>query len=177
MSNPLTEIKPLVPRITKNTAVAKVQAMFPTTSDLLKRFELAKNQANLWDGERDGIREAVKLIKAGRYEDVILEKSKGSEVLYPNAEGKHQLEDCLQTTIPSMDIPAETEVIALLGFSSPAHLLETILHTLQSSKADALALLENAFIGAGHIVDNESLYEKKGSEKATITILPKEAKP
>ena len=163
---------PLVPRITKSTAVAKIEALFKDNAELLKRFELAKAHANLWDGERDGLREVVKLIPAGRHGDVILEKTLGEPVMYPNADGKHQLEDTLQTTVPPMDIPAGTDVLILTGFDSSAHLLEAVLHSLQTSKATALEMLENHMVDHGYVVGNESLYSKSVSKRAKITILP-----
>jgi ABC-type amino acid transport substrate-binding protein len=168
-------MEPMKPRITKSTATAAMTAMFPTTADLLKRFELAKGQANLWDGERDGLREVVKTLKAGRYDDVLLYKTESAPVLYPNAEGKHQLENCLQTSIPAKVTEYGGEVIALaLPVDTPEELLDAILHQLQKSKADALAYLSTSWLGSGVVELNSTLFEKKGSEKATITVLPDE---
>lgn len=172
MSDPLVELVPLVPRITKSTALAKIKARFKDNAELLKRFELAKGQANLWDGERDGLREVVKLIPAGRHGDVILEKTLGEPVMYPNAAGKHQLENTLQTTVANMGIPDGTSVLILTGFESAHQLLEAVLHSLQTSKAAALEMLENQVVDHGYVVNNEDLYSETCSKQAKITVLP-----
>lgn len=182
------EVKPLEPRITKSTAVATIRARFETDGDLLARFELAKEQANLWDGERDGLREAVKVLQPGQFitrdeHRVVLTRTESAKVLYPNAAGKHQLEYCLQCSIPEViGVPEGAGIIAFLaeatdgGSISPKAFLDQILHHLQTSKEQAVSFLETAFIGSGKIVDNANLYEKKGSEKSTITIIPAEVK-
>jgi hypothetical protein len=147
----------------------------PKTSDLLKRFEIAKGMANLWDGERDGLREAVKVIPAGQYEDVLLTWSTSAEVVYVNSDGKYQLEFCLQTSIPGWNPPTPEEdcsdVIALRG-TTPELLLDLVLHHMQTSKANALEYLKSIHIGSGELVSNELLYEKKGSNKSKIQVLP-----
>ena len=156
-------MEPLQPRITKSTAITAIKARFPTTEDLLKRFELAKHQANLWDGERDGLREAVKTIEPGTYGELKLTKSSSAPVVYPNADGKYHLESCLQCTIP------RTEAGIHLTAYKVKHeeFLDTILHKLQTSKSTALEYLQSIFIGEGITVDN--LYTKSSSEKAVIS--------
>ena len=136
--------EPLKPRITKSTAVAAIKARFESTSALLKRFNEAKAQANLWDGERDGLREAVKTIPDGQYDDVILSTSESAEVLYPNASGKHQLEACLQTTIPASEAGIGIQVYGC-GLKTPEEFLDSILHHLQRSKESALVYLKQAY--------------------------------
>ena len=179
---------PLVPRITKSTAVAAIIARFPDTEALLQRFEVAKNQANLWDGERDGIREAVKKLEGGMYGRTVLSWTTSAAVMYPNAEGKHQIENCLQTTIERPVFrrkPEDTEgmiagdpIVVFRaeapdgGSISAALFLDQILHELQKGKSEALAMLERSFLGSGRIVDNTDLYEKKGNEKSSITVMP-----
>lgn len=165
-------IEPLSPRITKSTAVAAVKARFETTAELLKRYELAKGQANLWDGERDGLREAVKTLPDGQYDNVILSTSESAEVLYPNASGKFQLESCLQTTVPITKQYGQVVVFQIDGSGQPEVFLDAILHELQKGKEVALEFLKHRFVGAGDILENSDLYEKKGSSKAKITILP-----
>lgn len=162
---------PFSPRITKSTAVAAINTLFPTTEALLKRFNIAKTQANFWDGERDGLREVVKTLVSGTYGKCILTKTTGASVLYPNAEGKHQLENCLQTDIPSMDIPAGTKVTAYIFGGGPEAFLDAILHQLQTSKAAALTFLEECHIGSGQVVANDTLYKATASETATIVEL------
>jgi hypothetical protein len=167
---------PLVPRITKSTAVAAIRARFENDGQLLERFEVAKEQANLWDGERDGLREAVKQINPGQFtapsgNTVILSRTETAKVLYPNAAGKHQLENCLQC-----DIKAHAEAgVSIIAFGEiaedPAHFLEIILSELQKGRDHAIEFLEQRFIGSGKTVDNAELYEKKGSEKTTITVI------
>ncbi len=164
-------IEPLSPRITKSTAVAAVRARFETTADLLKRFEVAKAQANLWDGERDGIREAVKVIPDGQYDNVVLSTTESAEVLYPNADGKFQLESCLQTTVPITDQDGQVVVFQIDGSGQPEVFLDAILHELQKGKDNALAFMKQRFVGSGSIIDNSALYDKKGSTKAKVTIL------
>jgi hypothetical protein len=175
---------PMVPRITKSTAVAAIRARFESDGDLLERFEIAKEQANLWDGERDGLREAVKIITPKSYvassgNTVVLTRTETAKVCYPNASGKHQLENCLQTSIPEIiGVPEGAGVIAFLaeatdgGSISPKAFLDLILHHLQTSKEAAVTFLETAFIGSGQVVDNATLYEKKGSEKSAIAVIP-----
>ena len=158
-------MEPLTPRITKSTAVAAIKARFPTEEALLERFEIAKAQANLWDGERDGLREAVKSIEPGVYGKVILTSSTGAEVVYPNAAGKFQLEECLQCTIPA----AEAGIVIAAYSIKPEEFLDAI---LKHKKADALAYLKSIYIGEGITVANSSLFEKKGSVKSCISILP-----
>mgnify|MGYP000903245635 CR=1 FL=1 len=165
-------IEPLSPRITKSTAVAAVKARFNNTAELLLRYELAKSQANLWDGERDGIREAVKTIPDGQYDKVILSTTETAEVLYPNASGKFQLESCLQTTVPITKQDGQVVVFQIDGSGQPEVFLDAILHELQKGKDVALEFLKQRFVGAGDILENSDLYEKKGSSKAKITILP-----
>ena len=176
-------MEPLVPRITKSTAIAAIKARFETTEELLKRFEVAKNQANLWDGERDGLREAVKTLDGGKYGNTVLSWSSTAAVMYPNADGKHQLENCLQTTIPipkfqrgndDTGMLAGDELIAFRadGVASPEEFLDAVLHQLQKGKPEALDYLKTLFVGAGTLVDNTTLYEKKGADKSTITVLP-----
>jgi hypothetical protein len=93
--------------------------------------------------------------------------------MYPNAEGKHQIESCLQTSIPATDLPAGTPCLALAWpAESPEELLDGILRALQVSKQAALGFLSAAWLGIGSIQPNHSLFERKGSEKATITVLP-----
>jgi len=176
--------QPLVPRITKSTAVASIKARFENDGDLLARFEIAKEQSNLWDGERDGLREAVKQINPGQFKTstgftAILSRTTSAEVMYPNASGKHQLENCLQTSIPEITgVPAGTGMIAFIaqasdgGSITPKAFLDQILHNLQTSKEAAISFLETAFIGSGQIVDNATLYSKKGSEKSDIAFIP-----
>ena len=167
--------KPLEPRITKSTAVASIKQRFATTAELLKRFVIANKQAGLWDGERDGIREAVKTIPAGTYENVVLSKSTTEPVCYVNAEGKYQLEETLQTGIMAPEPGTEGFVLAFFTEDSsltPAKFLDTILHKMQTSKEAALSYMTDNFVGFGAIVNNENLYEKKGSEKNTITLVP-----
>lgn len=173
--------EPMVPRITKSTAVAAIKARFKDNGELLERFEVAKEQANLWDGERDGLREAVKSITAGTYvasssgSTVILTRTETAKVLYPNSAGKHQLENCLQCAIPMpTGIEYDDQIIAFQmdGVEQPEEFLDLILHYLQKGKPEALAMLKERFIGAGGYVDNASLYEKKGSEKSAIAVIP-----
>lgn len=173
---------PLVPRITKSTAVATIKARFENDGEILERFEIAKEQANLWDGERDGLREVVKKINPGSFiapsgSTVILSRTETAKVLYPNAAGKHQLENCLQTTIPEITgVPQGTGVIAFMfpetTLDNPDAFLDAILHQLQKGKDVAQAFLLEAYIGQGEIVDNAELYEKKGSEKSAIAVIP-----
>jgi hypothetical protein len=178
---------PMLPRITKSTAVAAIRARFEGDGDLLERFEVAKNLANLWDGERDGLREAVKVIVPKTYTSVssgstvVLTRTETAKVLYPNASGKHQLENCLQCSIPEIiGVPEGAGIIAFLaeapdgGSISPKAFLDLVLHHLQTSKEAAVKYLETAFVGSGQVVDNATLFEKKGSEKSAIAIIPKE---
>ena len=160
-------MEPLKPRITKSTAVPAIKARFPKTSDMLKRFELAKAQANLWDGERDGLREAVKTLDAGKYDDVSLSWTPTAPVLYPNADGKYQLESTLQTNIPPTD---HERVIVFAGPETPKLFLDQILHNLQTSKEMALNYLHNIYVGTGDTVNNGLLYERKASSKSTIIV-------
>ena len=167
--------KPLEPRITKSTAVASIKLRFATTAELLKRFVIANKQAGLWDGERDGIREAVKTIPAGTYENVVLSKSTSEPVCYVNAEGKYQLEETLQTGIMAPEAGTDGFVLAFYSEDpdlTPAKFLDTILHKMQTSKEVALGYMTDNFVGFGQIINNETLYEKKASEKNTITLVP-----
>jgi len=165
-------MEPMTPRITKSTATAAIQARFTTTEELLKRFEVAKGQASLWDGERDGLREAVKLTEPGQYGQCMLSKSESSPVTYVNSKGKFHIEECLQCSIPG-HAEAGVSIIAFGEIAKdPAHFLEIILTELQKGREHAIEFLERRFIGSGLTVDNASLYDRKGSEKATITVLP-----
>lgn len=179
-----TTVVPLVPRITKSTAVAAILARFDTTEDLLKRFEISKAQANLWDGERDGMREAVKTLEGGKYGNTILSWTTTAPVMYPNSAGKHQLENCLQTTIPAVSVLAKgTErmdgslnegdpVIVFLFAGDAEEFAEALLHQLQKGKDNLLQYVMESCMGTGELVKNNELYEKKGAEKSTITVLP-----
>ena len=156
-------MEPLQPRITKSTAITAIKARFSSVEALLERFELAKHQANLWDGERDGIREAIKTIPEGTYGKLKLTKTTSAPVVYPNADGKYHLESCLQCTIPRTEAG-----IGLTAYRvKHEELLDNILHHLQVSKANALEYLQSIFIGEGITVDN--LYTKSSSEKAVIS--------
>ena len=130
--------------------------------------------ASLWDGERDGIREAVKTVKAGTYDDVVLTKSTTAPVLYVNADGKYMLENCLQCSIPRPEPETEGFVIAFSTADRlhPAQFLDQVLHHLQNGKEAALQFLVDSHMGSGLVSQNEVLYEKKGSEKNTVTVLP-----
>lgn len=163
--------EPLSPRITKSTAVVAVKARFSTMAELLTRFELAKAQASIWDGERDGIREAVKTLPDGQYDNVILSTTESAEVLYPNASGKFQLESCLQTTVPITKQDGQVVVFQIDGSGQPEVFLDAILHELQKGKEMALEFMKQRFVGVGEILENSDMYEKKGSTKAKITIL------
>jgi len=166
---------PLVPRITKSTAVAAITARFPTTEKLLQRFEVSKTQANLWDGERDGLREAVKKLEGGQYGHTILSWSTSAAVMYPNASGKHQLENCMQSTVPipeKFDVNDQIMVFQIDGSPTPEQFLDAILSHMQKGKAEALAFVSARFLGAGELVRNLDLYEKKGADKSQITVLP-----
>jgi hypothetical protein len=168
---------PMVPRITKSTAVAAIRARFENEGELLERFEVAKEQANLWDGERDGLREAVKAIPSGSFvstsgNTVVLSRTETAKVLYPNASGKHQLENCLQTTIPTGLIGGPVCALAI-DCTTPEELLGIILYQLRGGGGEqVLQFLKDAWLGSGAIVDNAGLYEKKGSEKSSITVIP-----
>lgn len=165
--------EPLIPRITKSTAVAAIKARFNSVEALLARFEVAKTQANLWDGERDGLREAVKLLDAGQYGRATLAWSTGAAVIYPNSSGKHQLENTLQINVPVSDKTGQVIVFHQIDETlTPEQFLDAILHHLQKSKAAAVEFLTAHFIGTGDIIDNNTLYEKKGSEKSHIAFLP-----
>ena len=155
-------MEPLKPRITKSTAVSAIKARFAKTGDMLKRFELAKAQANLWDGERDGLREAVKTLDAGKYDDVSLSWTPTAPVLYPNADGKYQLESTLQTNIPPTD---HERVIVFAGPETPKQFLDQI----QKHK-DPLGYLQSIYVGTGDTINNGLLYEKKASSKSTIIV-------
>lgn len=159
---------PLNPRITKSTSVTAAMALFPNTAAMLKRFEVAKAQANLWDGERDGLREAVKQCPPDQYEDVILTKKATAPVLYPNATAKYHIEHCLQSTVPAIESGLNIAVYTL----PPEELLNKLLHELQTNKANALTYLQSVYLGEGTSVDNSELYKKEPGEKAEITILP-----
>ena len=161
--------EPLAPRITKSTAVAAIKARFSSEAELLKRFEVAKGQANLWDGERDGLREAVKLMDPGQYDNVILSKSESAPVLYPNSSGKHQLENCIQCTVESTTRRGGVAVLHT-NMSADAF-LDHVLSLASRGKEQAQQYIRDTWLGSGEIVDNDELYEKKGSEKASITIL------
>lgn len=166
---------PLQPRITKSTAVAAIKARFPTTEDLLARFEVAKNQANMWDGERDGLREAVKTLEGGQYGHTILSWTTTAAVMYPNADGKHQIENTMQTSIPvPRTLEAGDQIVAFQidGDSSPEAFIDLVLHHLQKSKAAAIEYMTARYVGAGELVKNASLYEKKGADRSQITVLP-----
>lgn len=165
-------MEPLKPRITKSTAVAAIKARFDSMEDLLRRFEVAKNQANVWDGERDGLREAVKTLDGGMYGDVMLSWTTTAPVLYPNSSGKFHLEECLQTTIPlSADHEAGNPVSAIEFAGTPEQFLDHILSLNAKGKDIALSYMKAAWLGSGVTVANALLYEKKGSEKSTITVL------
>lgn len=168
-------MEPLQPRITKSTAIAAIKARFPTTEDLLARFEVAKNQANLWDGERDGLREAVKTLEGGQYGHTILSWTTTAAVMYPNSDGKHQIENTLQTSIPATrTLDAGDQILAFQidGTPTPEQFLDAILSHMQKGKDHALEFLTARFVGAGELVANSSLYEKKGADKSQITVLP-----
>jgi hypothetical protein len=166
-------MEPLVPRITKSTAIAAIKARFETTEDMLKRFEIAKAQANQWDGERDGIREAVKTLEGGQYGNTILSWSTSAAVMYPNSDGKHQIENTMQTSIPiPRTLEAGDQIIAFQIDGDPTLFLDTILHHMQKGKDQALEFLTARFIGAGELVSNSTLFEKKGADKSSITVLP-----
>lgn len=170
---------PMFPRITKSTAVAAIEARFSGSGELLERFEVAKEQANLWDGERDGLREAVKKINPGQFKSsvsgstVILSRTETAKVLYPNASGKHQIENCLQTDILSPFVTPGTGVIVIKTEAQNCEaFLDSILHELQKSKGAAISFLVETLVGIGHVVDNSELFEKKGSEKSAIAVIP-----
>lgn len=168
-------MEPLMPRITKSTAIAAIKARFKTTEDLLKRFEVAKNQANNWDGERDGLREVVKTLEAGQYGRCVLNWTNSAAVCYPNASGKHQLENCLQTSIEvSKPYEPGDDMIAFQmdGITTAQEFLDIVLHFLQKGKPEALEFLAQRLVGVGQFVLNSSLYDKKGSDKSSITTLP-----
>lgn len=166
-------MEPLSPRITKSTSVAAIKARFPDNEALLARFEVAKSQANLWDGERDGLREAVKTLEGGQYGRHVLSWGTSSPVMYPNAEGKHQLESTLQTTCPAPTTLEEGDnILCFQVDGSPEAFLDAILHNLQKGKEQALAFVQERFIGSGTYVANATLYSSKGADKSTITVLP-----
>lgn len=159
-------MEPLQPRITKSTAITAIKARFETIEEMLNRFEVAKHQANLWDGERDGLREAVKTIEPGTYGELKLTKSSSAPVVYPNADGKYHLESCLQCTIPRTEAGIHLQAYGC-NCATPEEFLDTILHKLQTSKAAALEYLQSIYLGEGITVDN--LYTKSSSEKAVIS--------
>jgi hypothetical protein len=140
---------------------------------LLQRFEVSKAQANLWDGERDGLREAVKKLEGGMYGRTVLSWSTSAAVMYPNAEGKHQIENCLQTTIESVPLVHGSGVVAFKTEAKSCEaFLDSILHELQKSKGAAVSFMVETLIGFGTAVDNRTLYEKKGADKSAISVMP-----
>lgn len=172
---------PHLPRITKSTPVPTIRTYFPTEEALLERFDLAKNMANVWDGERDGLREAVKKITAGTWGRCVLTRKTTAAVCYPNADGKHQLENTLQTDIPEVHgLEVGSPIIVFHigtpdgGSITPASFLDRILHELQKGKDQALSFVESHFVGSGRVIENASLYKKEDGEKTDLTILPNE---
>lgn len=167
-------MKPFEPRITKSTSVATVLSYFPTEEELLLRYDLAKEQANLWDGERDGLRNAVKLITDGTWGRCVVSRKTTAATCYVNAEGKHQIENCLQTSIPEVHgLEPGTHVVALTDIPGNAEgMAMRILHELQNGKDALVKYLENCIIGDGRIIDNATLYSKEAGERMTITVLP-----
>jgi len=167
---------PILPRITKSTAVSIIERLFPSKAALLKRYVVAKTMAGLWDGERDGLNKAVKEITDGTYDDVVITRTTTAAVNYPNAEGKAQLENCLQCTVDAPSVEPGTPIVVFtipaIGSDHCQEFLDRLLHVLQKGKDEALEYLRTNSLGIGQVVDNAFLYKKEDGERASITILP-----
>lgn len=154
-------------RITKSTADAVVARLYPNTSDLLKRFEQVKQEANLADGERDKLRQYIQdNVPAGQYDNVLMTIETGAEQCYVNAEGKDALRyNCI---VDGRQPEAGIEVVVLRDAIS----VEALLHQLQTSKEALAEYLQSLVLCKGLTVDNDSLYSEKASRKIKIVILP-----
>jgi hypothetical protein len=160
--------EPMVPPIKKATPPRVIAERFASAADLLKRFTVAKSMASAWDGERDGLREAVKGLEEGRHGDMMLLFKKTTAVCYPNAEGKHQLEDMLQVSVPREALSPGSPVVALAWDGGPEALLDRLLAEMQHGKASALAMLEAVFAGTGTVLDNCTMYSKEEGVKSEV---------
>jgi hypothetical protein len=161
-------------RITGSTADAVLQALYPKTNDLLKRFEEVKAQANVADAERDRLRKYIQEhVPAGKYEDVILTKEPTAEQVYVNADGKHALK---YATLVACEKPEAGIQVVLLRTEAPnaGHLASSMLKELQKSREHLVEWLEERVVGAGLTLDNDDLYSEKGGTKIGIVVLPQE---
>lgn len=163
-------------RITGSTADAVLQALYPKTSDLLKRFEEVKVTANVADAERDRLRKYIQEhVDPGQYEDVILTFTPTAEQTYVNAEGKHVLKN--YALVDCKRPEAGIQVVLLRTNEVTAESLAScILKELQKSREHLVDWLHERTLGAGLTLDNDDLYSEKGGTKIGIVVLPSEVK-
>jgi hypothetical protein len=133
--------------------------------------------ANWWSGEADALRKYVQdKINPGQHGRCILEKTRGEEQCYPNADGKQYLMHGLISTAEK--IKAGRRIMILdgdEGIETMEQLLDAILHRMQSGKTECLAWMGDLFITAATTVDNSTLYSETAPIKCKITVLPEAA--
>lgn len=172
-----TLLQPRV-RITKSTADAVIAGLYPVPEDLLARFELVKKIANYADGERDGLRKYIQThFVTGTYGRMIVQFIPGAVQVYPNADGKFALTNYIQIQAerPREDAPGQVGdavIILATTFDTAEEFLDEILRLTAKGKEHALQFLMQSFVASGFILDNETLYSKKGSSKINITEIP-----
>jgi hypothetical protein len=161
-------------RITSSTADAVLQALWPNTADLLKRFEEVKKTANVADGERDRLREYIqKNVPPGKYDNVILVIDNTAAQIYPNADGKFALKSYSIVAPESKKPEAGIEVVMLaISVTGAQQLIDALLHQLQKGKDELRSYVEERLICIGVTADNDLLYMEKGGKKITITVIP-----
>jgi hypothetical protein len=154
-------------KITKSTADAVIDALYPNREDLLLRFETVKAQANLADGERDKLRQFIQdKVAEGQYGRCILSFDQGAEQAYVNSDGKFILKHYLLTDVDR--VAAGRQVLVMDGVVT----LEAVLHKLQQGKDELTTWWNANTIGIGETQENRDTYSEKGSTKISIVTLP-----
>lgn len=161
----MTEIK-------KSTPDAVLEVLYKDNLEgLLLRFEAVKAVANAADAERDRLRKYIQeRVPVGQHGRVLLTKTPGTAVMYPNADGKYVLEHAM--CIDGLGPQDEHAVVHVYSQKLDA---ARLLAELQHGKEQLQHVLDAMLLGSGTCAVNAELYTYSEPLKIKIVVLPTES--
>lgn len=124
-----------------------------STEDILGRFVHSKEQANVWDAERDRLRKFIQEhVAPGRHGRFILELKQGTPRVYTTSEGNRAVQTCCvidMGLIPKL--PKAGKQVTIVDEKT------------------------GEILGRGVVLDNGSLYTRQPPTNVMITEVPNEA--
>ena len=158
--------------IKRSTPDAVLEALYKDNLEgLLLRFEAIKAVANAADTERDRLRKYIQeRVPDGQHGRVILSKTPGTAVLYPNSDGRYCLEHC--TIIDGLGAQEDNVVVHVYSQRLSA---DRLLAKLQHGKDQLQNILDALHLGSGTTIVNAQLYTYSEPLKINAVVLPEEA--